>query len=71
MKKKKNLPSLRTHARLQGSNEEGHLVPHITVGRFDAVVRDKTVLRGWHDEQIRREGQTGRAVVQKITRGNE
>jgi len=65
---KKNLPSLRTRTGLRGSNEEGQLVPHIAVGRFDAVVHERTVLRGWHDKQVRREGQAGRAVLQKITR---
>jgi hypothetical protein len=44
--KKKNLPSLKTRARLRGSNEEGQLVLHIVVGRFDVVVHDRTVLIG-------------------------
>jgi hypothetical protein len=44
--KKKNLPSLRTRTRLRESNEEGLLVLHIVVGRFDAVVHDRTVLIG-------------------------
>ena len=47
-KKKKNLPCLRTRARLRGSNEGGQLVLHIAVGGFDAAVRDRAVLRGLH-----------------------
>jgi len=46
--KKKNLPCLRTRARLRGSNEGGQLVLHIAVGGFDAAVRDRAVLRGLH-----------------------
>jgi hypothetical protein len=51
---------------LCGSNEEEVTVLHVGVERFKSAVQVRILVRVRHFEEVRQEGQTGRAVVRAI-----
>ena len=60
----KNSPSLRTHASLRGSNEEGLPILHITEEWFESSVDDQILVRAQHNQDTtRRKGKHGHAVA--------